>query len=530
MYKDYRPLYYVKSLDNGDTWSESRKGVDSGGPLVNEDPINLNEIYYDCPRHEPAMSGRPERFAIGFTKSGGGPNITKHNHFHKDAHFVYFYPEDDTFSNVEGENLGHHVDYWEMKKTVMFDSGPLERNVEAKYLRITGYYYAPSFDDQGYPIVLYNFNRTVKSARWNGLNWNHEVVRADSPDNLFDIEKLGPSSFRAYVTSGNVFAFETFDGGRSWEQVNVFKVPGGQNITKVMRIENPHPSMQLLAMENDICAPRLVETVDDGCAQSYKGDYHVWVIGRRAIKTLTPQKDATYILNLQIVGAERMSDSEIRLCESLTAIWFVNFFKGDEVDASVAFNSPNQRRRVQRRGTDARDIETQIDFLEQRVGRNTAGEPVNMISFRQRLLYFTEPSWAGMAEGYPDFPNPRRLNLTDKSALEIIELPFRNASATEELSNLLAARIFGLGSIRSVSALVVSPNSPNRSMLPTWIGVASFCLILLVAYIWYDQRSRERFRTFRKRGQVKAKSTGSSESTTSESGSSSVDFNDEVSI
>ncbi len=99
---DYRPLHYIKSADNGETWSTPTAAIDTGGILSNRDPANLNEVYADCPRHEPSHDGVSERFLFGWTMSGGGFKHYSHNNYHKDAHFAYFHPATARFANAAG--------------------------------------------------------------------------------------------------------------------------------------------------------------------------------------------------------------------------------------------------------------------------------------------------------------------------------------------------------------------------------------------------------------------------------------------
>ena len=70
---------------------------------------NLNEVYADCPRVEPAHGNTQERFLMGWTMAGGGQGQNIHNNYHKDAHFAYFYPSTDTFANAEGDDLGDAI-------------------------------------------------------------------------------------------------------------------------------------------------------------------------------------------------------------------------------------------------------------------------------------------------------------------------------------------------------------------------------------------------------------------------------------
>lgn len=277
---DYRPLHYVKSTDHGETWSEPRIAIDTGGLEDNMDPTNLNEVYAGCPRVEPAGNGLPERFAMGWTMAGGGPGVIKHNNYHKDAFFAYFDPLSDTFSSVDGQDFGSMIDYQELERARVFDSGPLDENNK----RIVDYYFAPSFvgsandDDNNNnsttreTMMIFNANRTLYASKWTGSAWEHNIIWENAAISLFDLEKLGDSSFRLFHSQGNVLIFTTQDGGSTWRLDHKVSSPNGGMVSKVICIENGHADLPLIAHENDWSlyfsdAPRDL---------NYVGNYNVW--------------------------------------------------------------------------------------------------------------------------------------------------------------------------------------------------------------------------------------------------------------
>ncbi|CAB9519933.1 Glycosyl transferase family 2 [Seminavis robusta] len=265
--RDYRPLVYIKSTDNGETWSKPRSAVDTGGLQVNGDLMNLNEIYADCPRYEPAQAGLPERFAMGWTLAGGGPTKHEHNFYHKNAYFAYFYPATDDFVSASGANLGSAIEYDDLELCLVLDSGPLDMTDP----KAVDYYFAPSFvDDNHFPIVTYNFNRTLKSATWTGEEWSHSVIAEDAALSGFDIQKTGPDQFRIFLPEGSIKIYESSNAGASWSlEDNIKPNEDGASVNKVIMIGNTQPEsdMQFLAYENNW---------DE---QNYNGTYRIWSVG-----------------------------------------------------------------------------------------------------------------------------------------------------------------------------------------------------------------------------------------------------------
>jgi hypothetical protein len=285
---DYRPLHYVKSTDHGETWSDPRIAIDTFGLQVNQDPMNLNEIYADCPRLFPGRDGGPEKFAFGWTMAGGGPGVVQHNNYHKDAHFAYFYPDDDTFASASGENLGSMIDYAVLKKTVVFDSGPLDE----KNRFPIDYYFAPSYSGKdGTPILVYNYNRTLLASKWTGVDWETSVAFENAALSLFDLEKIGDESYRLYVAQGDLWILESHDDGHTWKAMHRVIAPEGQ-VSKVFKIPDSHPDFSLIAHENDWD----LYFSDQPEEVNYIGNYKVWIA--KAI-TYNPMSQPRQISTMQ---------------------------------------------------------------------------------------------------------------------------------------------------------------------------------------------------------------------------------------
>ena len=76
----------------------------------------------------------------------------------------------------------------EIRSCRVFDSGPLDETNK----RIVDYYFAPSYlSGNGYPVMVFNFNKTLISATWTGSSWEHNEILKDAAYNVFDMEKTG---------------------------------------------------------------------------------------------------------------------------------------------------------------------------------------------------------------------------------------------------------------------------------------------------------------------------------------------------
>ena len=268
---DYRPLHYVKSTDDGESWSAPRKAIDTGIKDRSQGwytVFNMNEVYADCPRVEPAHGNTQERFLMGWTMAGGGQGQNIHNNYHKDAHFAYFYPSTDTFANAEGDDLGDAIiGINKIRSCRVFNSGPLDETNK----RIVDYYFAPSYlSDNGYPVMVFNFNRTLISATWTGSSWEHNEILKDAAYNVFDMEKTGSGDFRLFYPQKDVNIFITSDGGTNWEKEHQVEVEDG--VSKVVLVENARSDLYFVALEGDF--GRYESTYDE---RQYEGTYRVYM-------------------------------------------------------------------------------------------------------------------------------------------------------------------------------------------------------------------------------------------------------------
>lgn len=253
--------------------------VDSGGLQKNKDPFNVNEVYNDCPRHEPPRPGESdERFLFGWTNAGGGPNSTTHNLFHKDVFFAHFHPASLSFTNAAGKDLGAFVGFENFEDCLVYDTG----NHSLSKPHIVDYYFVPSsVDSSGRPIMAFKYDGDLVIASSIAENWNYTVVDRNLPSAMFDMERMSDGRFRLFHVNAGISVYESALGGwTDWTQTQKWEPPQGGRVGKVLVIPSGHRDFQLLAMEND------------WGERSYKGKYRVWAIGQIPLRMMT-QKTAS---------------------------------------------------------------------------------------------------------------------------------------------------------------------------------------------------------------------------------------------
>jgi hypothetical protein len=241
---DYRPLEMLKSTDNGRTFASSVRVIDTHAQMAD----NLDEVYNDGFRHEPAHGNISERYLVGWTMAGGGL-VNKHNIYHKNSYFAYFYPGSDTWATVSGRNLGDCIDENEIASCVVFDSGDIDSDNPMPI----DYSFTATYLDDGRPLFFYNYtDKTtsyIKSALWTGEKW--QIVNMDTGRGLMDIEKIGPEEFLAYRKSGNtILVYKTTDGGSSWKRTETIKTDA-KCLNKVALIDNYHKDLKFFLLEAD---------------------------------------------------------------------------------------------------------------------------------------------------------------------------------------------------------------------------------------------------------------------------------------
>ena len=108
---DYRPLAFVKSTDNGETWGTPVKFIDNYPR-----PDNLCEIYTGKISYQPRSDSVSERFHIAWSLAGGGPGHHQHGLYRRNVYYSYMEVSNEHFFDIEGNDLGKDINNMEAER------------------------------------------------------------------------------------------------------------------------------------------------------------------------------------------------------------------------------------------------------------------------------------------------------------------------------------------------------------------------------------------------------------------------------
>jgi hypothetical protein len=236
---DDRPYQYVKSTDNGKTWTR-HMAVD---PYPRKTD-NMCEVYNGMVSYQPPMNGQKARIHLAWTIAGEKLGRHAHATYGRNVYYAYLDPETGHMHNIRDEDLGPHIDNVEMDKSCMvLDTGIPERS------HLAGLQVSAHYRDNGMPLLHFD-NRPaggISSATWDGSSWKFTVITPGGGEPR-GLEKFGPDSFRVYRPRGdNIEVFATTDGGASWAPEAT--IPVGQRVDRCLVIDNYHPDAKLLITE-----------------------------------------------------------------------------------------------------------------------------------------------------------------------------------------------------------------------------------------------------------------------------------------
>ena len=242
---DDRPYQFVKSVDNGKTWT--RQIAIDPYPRSTD---NMCEVYNGKVTYQPAMKGQPAKIHLAWTIAG--EKLGKHAHatYGRNVYYAWLNPVNDHLYNIQGKDLGPTIDNIEMDQYCqVLDTGIPEKG------HMAGLQVSVHYRDNGSPLIYFDnqTNGGPGSATWNGKGWTFAPIGNPNSDDRElrdprELEKTGPESFRVYKPAGKkINVYQTTNGGKSWSLET--SIPSEQEVDRVYVIQNAHPDVKLLVTE-----------------------------------------------------------------------------------------------------------------------------------------------------------------------------------------------------------------------------------------------------------------------------------------
>jgi hypothetical protein len=256
-HSDDRPLAYIKSTDNGQTWT--RQTVLDNYPR----PDNLTEIYNGKVSYQPAQGDRKERIHLAWTIAGGGPGSHTHDQFTRNIYYAYMDPATGTTYDITGRDLGPSVDNAEAEMYCKaLDTGC------SNCAHQTGYQISVSYNDDATPLILFgHYQNGLTAVRRVGTGWMARVVTPQTGEPR-DINRIGPNAFQVFRSSGSTcVVHRTTDGGDTWKLETTVNAP--HPVGRCHVIDNYHPDVKLFMEANTPGGDTSTAKVTAGFAAPY---------------------------------------------------------------------------------------------------------------------------------------------------------------------------------------------------------------------------------------------------------------------
>ena len=257
-HSDDRPLAFVKSTDNGQTWTRATI-LD---PYPRSD--NLTEIYNGKISYQPAAGGQKARIHIAWTLAGGGPGNHEHDAYTRNIYYAYLDPANDHLYDLSGRDLGPSVDNAEGEMYCKaLDTGC------SNCAHQTGYQISVHHNDDGTPLILFgHYMNGLTAVIREGSAWQTRIV-ATATGEPRDINKIGPRSFQAFRGAGNTcVVHRTTDGGLTWRQETTIAAPHAVGRCHV--IDDYHPDVKVFMEQNTPGGGTSTARVTAGFAPAYR--------------------------------------------------------------------------------------------------------------------------------------------------------------------------------------------------------------------------------------------------------------------
>jgi hypothetical protein len=240
----YRTFRYIKSTDNGVTWSNPVTVIDSGKNDSNKfDEVYAKQVKYDAVNN---------RLYMTWQMAGGEYG---HNKQSKDLHMAYLNLNNNKMYGIGDIGCGNIVNYSDFANTIVFDSEPGTPNM--------GYGPAHNLNGGvfswignkpvisiGYDDVMGDDSSKTYFYKWTGTQWNVSTISSIS-SKVLDMDRLGNywDDFRFLIASSTVEngidVFKTNNGGGSFALDDSFILPldnGATRANYITFIDDASPS------------------------------------------------------------------------------------------------------------------------------------------------------------------------------------------------------------------------------------------------------------------------------------------------
>lgn len=253
----YRSFGYIKSTDNGDTWTPHAAAIDS----EKLDPGAFDEVFA-CHFHVVSEIGaQPAR--VQFTwMMRGGPN--GHNIGERNAYFASFFPATATWSGADGVDLGDWIDLSEMlAHCLVWDTGPVDTGYPI------GKILSSHFAD-GTPLAISDLDGT-QQAMWTGSQWQIDTI---SPLDAMGLRRMPDGRQRLLLTppsQPSMTILQLGEKGGEWQSTFEESIPyenGADRSWSMGFIDDGQADVDVMISQINV----------DQAKTNYTGIWPVWTV------------------------------------------------------------------------------------------------------------------------------------------------------------------------------------------------------------------------------------------------------------